>query len=89
MKKKFLKWVFSNNVMCSSKCFKRDIKIKFRIYLNLCSVKLSRIDVENRVNEEVILSLHFSIASFNMSGSSKFLTTIFKKLRHLNIFLNS
>ena len=35
-------------------------------YLNLCNAKFSRIDVEKRVYKEVILSLHFSIASFNM-----------------------
>ena len=37
-----------------------------RLYLNLCNTKFSRIDVEKRVYKEVILSLHFSIASFNM-----------------------
>ena len=36
------------------------------MYLNLCNAKFSRIDVENRVYEEVILGLHFSIAFFNM-----------------------
>jgi len=34
--------------------------------LNLCNTKFSMIDVENRVYGEVILSLHFSIAFFNM-----------------------
>ena len=37
------------------------------MYLNLCNAKFSRIDVEKRVYKEVILSLHFSIASFNMT----------------------
>ena len=35
---------------------------------NLCNAKFSRIDVEKRVYNEVILSLHFSIASFNQYG---------------------
>ena len=41
-------------------------KISFRMYLNPCNAKFSRIDVEKRVYKEVIFSLHFSIASFNM-----------------------
>jgi len=44
----------------------KGYKISFRMYLNLCNSKFSRIDVEKRVYKEVILSLHFSIASFNM-----------------------
>ena len=42
--------------------------ISFRMYLNLCNAKFSIIesDVENRVYGEVILSLHSSIAFFNM-----------------------
>ena len=59
-KKIFLKWVFSNKV------FQKGYKISFRMYLNLCNAKFSRIDVEKRVYKEVILSLHFSIAFFNM-----------------------
>jgi len=43
--------------------FQKGYKISFRMYLNLCN---TRIDVEKRVYKEVILSLHFSIASFNM-----------------------
>ena len=43
--------------------FQNGYKISFRMYLNLCN---TRIDVEKRVYKEVILSLHFSIASFNM-----------------------
>ena len=43
-------------------------KISFRMYLNLCNAKFSRIDVEKRVYKKVILSLHFSMASFNMHG---------------------
>ena len=46
--------------------FRKGHKIGFRMYLNLCIAKFSRIDVEKRVYKEVILSLHFSIASFNM-----------------------
>jgi len=46
--------------------FQKGYKISFRMYLNLCDAKFSRIDVEKRVYKEVILSLHFSIASFNM-----------------------
>ena len=46
--------------------FQKGYKISFRMYLNLCNTKFSRIDVEKRVYKEVILSLHFSIASFNM-----------------------
>ena len=44
----------------------KGYKISFRMYLNLCNAKFSRIDVENRVYGEVILSLHFSIAFSNM-----------------------
>ena len=47
--------------------FQKGYKISFRMYLNLCNAKFTRIDVEKRVYKEVILSLHFSIASFNMS----------------------
>jgi len=36
------------------------------MYLNLCNAKFSIVDVEKRVFKEMILSLHFSIASFNM-----------------------
>ena len=46
--------------------FQKGYKISFRLYLNLFNAKFSRIDVEKRVYKEVILSLHFSIASFNM-----------------------
>ena len=46
--------------------FQKGYKISFRMYLNLCNTKFSRIDVEKRVYKEVILSLHFSIASFDM-----------------------
>jgi len=46
--------------------FPKGYKISFRMYLNLCNAKFSRIDVESRVYGEVILSLHFSIAFFNM-----------------------
>ena len=46
--------------------FQKGYKISFRIYLNLCNTKFSRIDAEKRVYKEVILGLHFSIASFNM-----------------------
>ena len=46
--------------------FQKGYKISFRMYLNLCDAKFSRIDVENRVYGEVILSLHFSIAFSNM-----------------------
>ena len=43
--------------------FQKGYKISFRMYLNLCN---ARIDVEKRVYKEVILSLHSSMASFNM-----------------------
>jgi len=33
--------------MWSSKCFKRE---SFRMYLNLCNAKFSRIDMENKVD---------------------------------------
>ena len=46
--------------------FQKGYKISFRMYLNLCNAKFSMIDVENRVYWEAILSLHFSIAFFNM-----------------------
>ena len=46
--------------------FQKGYKISFRMYLNLFNTKFSRIDVEKRVYKEVILSLHFSIASFDM-----------------------
>ena len=46
--------------------FQKGYKISFRMYLNLCNAKFSRIDVEKGVYKEVILSLHFSIASFDM-----------------------
>ena len=46
--------------------FQKGYKIRFRMYLNLCNTKFSRIDEEKRVYKEVSLSLHFSIASFNM-----------------------
>ena len=46
--------------------FRKGYKISFRMYLNLCNAKFSIIDVENKVYGEVILSLHFSIAFFNM-----------------------
>ena len=46
--------------------FQKGYKISFRMYLNLCNTKFSWIDVEKRVYKEVILSLHFSIASFDM-----------------------
>ena len=49
-----------------SGCFQKGYKISFRIFLNLCNAKFSRIDVEKRVYKKVILSLHFSMASFNM-----------------------
>ena len=42
--------------------FQKGYKISFRIYLNLCNAKFSRIGVENGVYGEVILSLHFSIS---------------------------
>ena len=48
------------------KMFQKGYKISFRMYLNLW--KFSIIDVENRVYGEVLLSLHFSIASFNMAN---------------------
>ena len=35
--------------------FQKGYKISFRIYLNLCNAKFSRIDVEKRVYKEVIL----------------------------------
>ena len=44
--------------------FQKGYKISFRMYLNFCNAKFSRIDVENRVYGEVILSLHFSVAFF-------------------------
>ena len=67
----FLKWVLSNKVMWSSKCGQANVskgiyKISFRMYLNLCNVKFSKIDVGNRIYGEVLLNLHFSIAFFNM-----------------------
>jgi len=36
--------------------FQKGYKISFRMYLNLYSVKFSRIDVENRVYGEVYIS---------------------------------
>jgi len=60
----FLKCLFSNKVMWSSKCFKSH-KISFRMHLNLCNAKFSRIDLENRVYGKVLLNLHFSIAFFD------------------------
>jgi len=50
--------------------FQKGYKISFRMYLNLCNTKFSRIYVEKRVYKEVILSLHFSIASFDMVKSN-------------------
>ena len=47
--------------------FQKGYKISLRMYLNLRNAKFSRIDVEKRVYKEMILSLHFSIASFNMN----------------------
>jgi len=41
------------------KMFQKGYKISFRMCLNLCNAKFSRIDVENRVYGEVLLSLHF------------------------------
>ena len=35
--------------------FQKVHKISFRMYLNLCNTKFSRIDVEKRVYKEVIL----------------------------------
>ena len=46
--------------------FQKGYKISFRMYLNLCYAKFSRIDVENKVYGEVLLSLHFSVAFFDM-----------------------
>jgi len=70
--KVILKWVFSNKVMG----FQKGYKISFRMYLNLCNAKFSIIDVENRVYMEVILSLHFSIAFFNMYKLCKTIASI-------------
>ena len=51
--------------------FQKGYKISFRMYLNLCNAKFLRINVENRVYKEVILSLHFSIAAiFIVRGSN-------------------
>ena len=50
--------------------FQKGYKISFRMYLNLCNTKFSRIDLEKRVYKEVMLSLHFSITSFNMTWKS-------------------
>ena len=50
--------------------FQKGYKISFRMYLNLCNTKFSRIDVEKRVCKVVFLSLHFSIASFNMTQTN-------------------
>jgi len=36
--------------------FQKGYKLSFRMYLNLCNAKFSRIDVEKRVYKEVILS---------------------------------
>ena len=67
VKKKFEVGVFKQGDVLKQ-MFQKGYKISFRMYLNLCNAKFSRIDVENRVYGEVILSLHFSIAFFNMSG---------------------
>ena len=56
--------------------FQKGYKISFRMYLNLCNTKFSIIDVENRVYKEVILSLHFSIAFFNMNHVSILFTLL-------------
>ena len=47
--------------------FQKGYKISFRMYLNLRNTKFSRIDMENRVYGEVILSLLFLITFFNIS----------------------
>jgi len=52
--------------------FQKAYKISFRMYLNLLNAKFSRIDVEKRVYKEVNLSLHFSVASFNMKLGAQF-----------------
>jgi len=44
--------------------FQKGYEISFGMYLNLCKAKFSRIDVGNRVYGEVLLSLHFPIASY-------------------------
>ena len=36
--------------------FQKGYKISFRMYLNLCNTKFSRIDVEKRVYKEVTIS---------------------------------
>ena len=65
--------------------FQKGYKISFRMYLNLCNTKFSRIDVEKRVYKEVILSLHFSIASFDMKycAIQYGIKTDFPKLGHI------
>jgi len=57
--------VFKQGDVLKQMC-QKGYKISFRMYLNLCNAKFWRVDVEKRVYKEVILSLHFSIASFNM-----------------------
>ena len=48
------------------------------MYLNLCNAKFSIIEVENRVYGEVILSLHFSIAFYNMQQQQQIVTIVTK-----------
>ena len=50
--------------------FQKGYKIILRMYLNLCNAKFSRIDVENKVYGEVILSLHFSIFQYDQAPKS-------------------
>jgi len=65
VKKIFLSGCFKQGDVVKQ-MFQKGYKISLTMYLNLCNAKFSIIDVENRVYVEVILSLHFSIAFFNM-----------------------
>ena len=59
IKKIFFKVGVFKQVDVFKQMFQKEYKLSFRMYLNLCNAKFSRIDTENRVYGEVLLSLHF------------------------------